>query len=223
MKTNADLQKDVYAAIKWEPSLDPAEIGVTANDGVVTLTGVVNSYIKKSKAEDIAKTVTGVKVVVENIHIKLSSLGKKNDNEIAAEILKALEWNWDVLHEKITVKVEGGWVTLDGEMEWNYQKDDITKCVSKLDGVTEITNNIIIKSGSHDEIEQKDIESAIDRNWSTNDEDIQVQVSSTAVTLTGKVDSLYQKDVAEKIVWKTPGVLSVNNELVVEYNYALTD
>lgn len=150
-------------------------------------------------------------------------MGKKNDDEIAAEILKALAWNWDVLHEKITVKVEGGWVTLDGEMEWNYQKDAVTKCVSKLDGISEITNNIIIKSGSHDEIEKKDIESAIDRNWATNDEDIKVQVSGTAVTLTGKVDSLYQKDVAEKIAWKAPGILSVNNELVVEYDYALTD
>ena len=107
MKNNAELQKDVQDAIKWEPLLNAAEIGVTVKDGVVTLTGVVDSYSKKTEAEDAAKNVAGVKAVVEKIEIKISSKwSKKDDNEIAAEVLNAFKWNWQVPEDKVKVKVE---------------------------------------------------------------------------------------------------------------------
>ena len=124
MKTNEELQKDVQDAIKWEPLLNAAEIGVTAKDGVITLTGSVNSYAKKSEAEMATKNVAGVKAVVEKIEIKFGSdWAKKDDNEIATEVLNAIKWDWEVPSDKIKVKVEKGWITLEGDVTWNFQKN----------------------------------------------------------------------------------------------------
>ena len=224
MKSNADLQKDVQDAIKWEPLLNAAEIGVTVKDGVVTLTGVVDSYSKKIEAEDAAKNVAGVKVVVEKIDIKFgSNWSKKDDNEIATEILNAFKWNWEIPKDKIHVKVEKGWVTLEGELQWNYQKEATRKAVRNLLGVIGVSNKITIKSETKDAIEKSDIESALRRNWSINDEDIKVTVNGTKVKLSGTVNSWYQKDEAERIAWNAPGVWSVDNELAVEYALSLID
>jgi len=217
MKTNEALQKDVQDAIKWEPVLSAAEIGVIAKDGIVTLTGTVDSYRKKSEAEDAAKNVAGVKAVVEKIEIASSTIGIKTDSEIAAEVINAFKWNWEIPNAMIKVKVEGGWVTLDGELEWNYQRDAAKKSVSTLDGVKGIANNLTIRSATHDQVEQKDIECALGRNWSTNDADITVNVSGNSVTLNGIVHSFYQRDEACRIAWNAPGVRGVNNELVIEY------
>ena len=123
MKTNEELQKDVQDAIKWEPLLSAAEIGVTVDNGVVTLTGTVDIYSKKTEAEDAAKNVAGVKAVVEKIEVKYGSTwAKKDDNEIATEILHALKWNWRVPKDKVKVKVEKGFVTLGGELEMELSK-----------------------------------------------------------------------------------------------------
>ena len=224
MKNNAELQKNVQDAIKWEPSLNAAEIGVTVKDGVVTLTGVVDSYSKKSEAEDAAKNVAGVKAVVEKIEIKnSSSWGKKDDNEIATEVVNAFMWNWKVPNDKVKVKVENGWVTLEGELEWNYQKVAAKNAVRNLSGVKGVSNDIKIKAETQDQIEKKDIENALARNWSLDRHHIQVKVSGNNVTLSGTVDSWYQKDEAGRIAWNAPGVLAVNNELHVEYDYSFVD
>lgn len=220
MKSNQDLQKDVQDAIKWEPLLNAAEIGVIAQDGVITLTGTVNSYAKKLEAESAAKNVAGVKAVVEEIKIKYSSIyGKKTDNEIAVEVLNALKFNWEVPNDKVKIKVENGWITLEGELRWNYQKEAAKKAIKDLTDVMGVTNNIKIKPDSTDDIERKSIESALERNWSIDDDDIDVQVEGNKVTLTGTVESIYQKDEAGRIAWNAPGVWNVDNELVVEYEY----
>ncbi len=222
MKTNSDLQKDVQEAIKWEPLLSAAEIGVTVKDGVVTLTGTVDSYWKKTEAEEAAKNVAGVRAVVEKIEIKFANNSfKKDDNDIATEVLNAYQWNVEVPRDKVKVKVEKGWVTLEGELEWNFQKDAAKAAVRDLLGVVGVTNNITIKTDTQDEIERKDIESALERNWSLSDREIKVKVSGTKVTLTGKVDSWYQKSEAARIAWKARGVWSVENDLVVEYAFEL--
>jgi osmotically-inducible protein OsmY len=223
MKNNAELQTDVQNAIKWEPLLNAAEIGVTAKDGVVSLTGVVDSYAKKLEAEEAAKKVIGVKAVVEKIEVKFPSSWSKTNLEIANEVLAALKSNLSVPNDKVTVKVEDGWVTLNGELPWNYQKEAAKNAVNYLTGVKGVTNNITIKSESHDAIEQKDVENAIGRSWSVDNNDIQVKVSGTTVTLSGTVNSWYQKEEAGRIAWNTPGIWHVKNELAVDYYYALVD
>ena len=223
MKTNEQLQKDVQDAIKWEPLLNAAEIGVTAIDGVVTLTGSVDSYAKKIEAEAATKKIGGVKAVVEKIEIRFSnSLSDKSDEDIATEVVNSLKRNWDVPGEKIKIKVEKGWVTLEGELEWNHQKEAATRSVNHQIGVKGLTNNIFISNNSKDKIELQDIESALRRNWSVGDGDIDVQVSANKVTLTGIVHSFYARDEAERIAWNAPGVCNVDNELVIENNSTVT-
>jgi osmotically-inducible protein OsmY len=224
MRSNSDLQKDVQNAIKWEPLMNAAEIGVTVKDGVVTLTGVVDSYSKKMEAEAAAKNVVGVKAVVEKIEIKYSNTwSQKDDNEVANEVLNAFRWNWSVPNDKIKVKVEKGWVTLDGELNWNYQREAAKDAVKNLLGVTGVTNNIKIKSETHDAIEKMDIENALTRNWSVSDQDIRVKVDGSKVTLEGIVNSPYQKEEAERIAWNAPGVWNVDNLLAIEYALSLID
>ena len=222
MKNNEELQTDVQNAIKWEPLLNAAEIGVTAKDGVVSLTGVVDSYAKKLEAENAAKKVIGVTALVEKIEVKFSGTFEKTNVEIANEVLAALKANWTVPKDKVTVKVENGWVTLDGELPWNYQKDAAKEAVDFLIGVKGVTNNIKIKSNTHDAIEKQDVEDAIARSWSVDDSDINVSVNGTTVTLSGTVDSWYQKEEAGRIAWKTPGIWHVTNELAIDYEYAFS-
>jgi osmotically-inducible protein OsmY len=219
MKNNADLQTDVQNAIKWEPLLNAAEIGVTVKDGVVSLTGTVDSYAKKTEAENATKRVIGVKAIAENIEVKFPSSFTRTDAEIATEVLNALTANWSVPDNKVTVKVENGWVTLDGDLHWNYQKEAAKTAVKFLLGVKGVSNNIKIKSETHDEIEKKDVENALNRSWSLDDSDINVSVSGKTVTLTGTVNSWYQKEEAGRIAWNTPGIWFLNNELEVDYYY----
>jgi osmotically-inducible protein OsmY len=218
MKNNAELQQDVQDAIKWQPLLNAAEIGVTAKDGVVSLTGVVDSYVKKTEAEDAAKNVAGVTALVEKIEVRYPSSYSKTNAEIATEVLNALKARWDVPGDKVKVKVEAGWVTLTGEVSWNYQKEAAKDAITNLMGVTGVTNNITIKSETMESIEKAAIEKALKLNWSFYDNDIRVRVSGHNATLTGRVNSLYQKDEAGRIAWNAPGVWAVDNELVVDWN-----
>lgn len=223
MKNNQELQTDVQNAIKWEPLLHAAEIGVTAKDGVVSLTGVVDSFIKKTEAENAAKKVIGVKALVENIEVKFPGSWSKTDAEVANEILVAFKANYSVPNDKVSIKVEDGWVTLEGELPWNYQKVAAKNAINHLSGVRGVTNNIKIKSKTQDAIEKEDVQSALDRHWSLDDTDIDISVSGTTVTLSGLVHSWYQKDEASRIAWNTPGIWHVKNELEVDYYSALVD
>jgi len=204
MKTDSQLQQDVIAELKWEPLLREAEIGVSAKDGVITLTGTVDGYAKKTEAEDAVKRVAGVNAVVEKIEVKCG--------------VNAFKWHWEVPADKISARVEKGWVTLDGQVEWNFQSNAAKAAVANLLGVTGVSNNLKIKSLTDDAIEKEDIESALKRNWSVSGKDIRVAVSDHKATLTGTVDSWYQKDEAGRIAWRAPGVWNVGNELVVEYD-----
>jgi osmotically-inducible protein OsmY len=217
MKTDEALQKDVQNAIQWEPDLSTTAIDVNAKEGVVTLTGNVDSYAKKQAVEVAAKNVKGVKVVVEKIDILLSGIaGNKADNEIADEILESLKWAWEVPKDKVTITVENGRITLEGELEWHYQQEALEKAVSKQAGVKSIADNITIKNVSKDTVEKKDIENALERDWSIDTARIKVEVTCNKVILNGTVDSFYQKDKAERIAWNAPGVWNVANELVIE-------
>lgn len=220
MKNNQELQKDVQNAIKWEPLLHAAEIGVTVKDGVVSLTGIVDSYAKKMEAENAAKKVIGVKALVEKIEVRFPSSWSKTDAEIAQEVLASLKNNWLVANDKVTIKVEDGWVTLEGQLSWNFQREAAKDSVHYLSGVKGITNKITLKSESNNVIEKKDVEKALRRS-AIDDSEIHVSVSGTTVLLSGKVNSWYQKEEAGRIAWKVNGILHVKNELAVDYEYAV--
>jgi len=220
MKTNAELQKDVQDAIQWEPLLHSAEIGVIVKNGIVSLTGTVDSYAKKLQAEHAAKNVFGVKVLVEDIEVKLPDPRSKTDIEIAGEIIAAFKANSFIPEEKISVKVENGWVDLDGEVSWDYLRDITENAIKYLPGVKGIYNNIIINPEIQNTVEKSDIEKALDRSSIDNSE-INVSVSGATVTLTGTVHTWHQKEEAGRIVWKTPGIQDVKNELTVDYEYDL--
>jgi osmotically-inducible protein OsmY len=222
MKTNQELQRDVENAIQWEPLMHAAEIGVTAKDGVVSLTGVVDSYAKKLEAEHAAKSVIGVKALVEKIEVKFHGSWTKTNAEIANDVLSVLKNNWSLPKDKVTVKVEDGWVTLEGELPWNYQRESAKRSLNYLAGVRGVTNAIKIKPESHNTIERLDIEEALRRSLTIDTSDITVSVSGTTVTLTGTVNSWYQKEEAGRIAWNTPGIWHVKNELAVDYEYAFT-
>lgn len=220
MKTNAELQKDVQDAIKWEPLLNSAEIGVIVKNGIVTLTGTVDSYAKKLQAEHATKNVSGVKILVEDIEVKLPDPRSKTDVEIAGEIIAAFNANSFIPQEKITVKVENGWVDLDGEVSWEYIRDITENAIRYLPGVKGIYNNIIINPEIQNTVEKKDVEQALKRS-SIDSSEINVSVSGTTVTLTGNVHTWHQKEEAGRIVWKTPGIQDVKNKLTVDYEYDL--
>lgn len=216
MKNNETLQKDVQDAIKWEPLMNAAEIGVTAIDGVITLSGTVNSYLKKRQAENAAKNVSGVKAVIENILVHFECDSNKPDVEIASEVIYALKCCWEITSSDIQVKVDDGWVTLFGEQQWNFQKQVAINTINNLSCVKGVINNITLKTNNHEAVRQIDLERALERNWSIDDKKITVAVDGNKVTLSGIVNSLYQKDEAEKITWNGAGVWTVENNLVVE-------
>jgi osmotically-inducible protein OsmY len=217
MKSNETLQRDVQESIKWEPLLYAAKIGVIAKNGIVTLTGTVDSYAKKMEAETATKKVAGVKAIVEKIEIDYGHFGKITDDKIAEDILKEFKSNLTVPSNSIKVTVENGWVTLEGNVNWNYQREATKNSVTNLMGVRGISNNIKINPEIKEKVEKRAIEKAFQRNWAINYDEIDVDVYDNNVRLTGNVDSYYQKDEAERIAWNAPGVWSVNNDLEVGY------
>lgn len=221
MKNDLDLQRNVQNAIEWEPLLHSAGIRVTVKDRVAFLTGAVDSYAKKVEAENAAKKVLGVKAIVQDIEVIDSCSWSRSNTEIANDVLVALKSNWSIPNDKIDVKVEDHWVTLEGDLAWYYQKEAAENVVCYLKGIRGITNNIKINPKTQDTIEQLDIQNAIDRSWIFDNSDVQVKVSGNAVTLFRTIPSLYQKEMASLIAWNSPGIHDVDNKLEVVYYYEL--
>ena len=215
MKNDKDLADDVAAAIKWDPLMKGTDILVTALNGVVTLTGTVDGNLKKCKAEDTAKSIIGVKAVVEHIELKFANDDEKSDDAIANEIINALKADVQVQHDRITVRVENGWVTLEGDLPWNFEKQAAAAAIRPIDGIKVFTNAIRIQPDSSDEIEQQAIQRALRRSSAMDDQDIHVYVKENHVTLDGVVNSYFQKEEAERIAWNAPGIATLQNELSI--------
>jgi len=216
MKTDSQIQKDVMDELKWQPFLSSSEIGVAVKNGVVTLSGIVDSYSKKLSAEKAVKKVVGVKAVAEDIQVGISPAYKKTDAEIAEAVLSALRWHTAIPDDKIKVKVENGIVTLEGELEWEYQRISARTAIQNLTGVRSVTNLITVRPRlSPIELEMK-ISAAFQRSASVDANKVHVKVNGNAVTLTGKVRSFAESEDAENAAWAAPGVYYVVNELAIE-------
>jgi len=217
MKTNSELQRDVQDELNWAPYITAGEIGVTAKNGVITLTGDVPSYFEKIEVEDVVSRVAGVKGIAEELNVKLPALNERTDTDIAESALNALAWNIEVPNDHVKVKIENGWVTLTGEVEWYFQKMAARNAVQHLMGVKGVTNSIAIKPkvvATATEIKTT-IENAFKRTAMLDAAKILVTVHDGKVTLKGNTHSWKEKDEAREYAWAARGVSSVENDIVV--------
>ena len=216
MRTDLELQKDVIEELKWESSIKPSDIGVSVTNGVVTLTGYVDSFTKKKAAEKAALRVAGVNAVAEDIVVRLGASDKKNDSDVAQAILTAIRWNNIINEDKIKVKVESGWVTLEGEVDWSFEKNAIEHSIENLVGVRGISNLITISSKlKTTDIKQK-ITAAFHRSATLDANNIIVESVGNTIILRGVVRSYAEKQDALRVAWNAPGVTKVDNKLIVD-------
>ncbi len=209
MKTDSQLQQDVSAELKWEPSVHATQIGVEVKDGVVTLAGEVGSFWEKWNAQSAAQRVAGVKALSSEITVRLSGLSKRTDTDIAEAVENRLEWTSSLPSGAIKVMVEAGWVTLTGDVDWQYQRQVATDSVRQLLGVTGVSDQIGIKHSLLGAVVQSDIEAALKRTSISEANKISVRVEGSAVTLSGTVHSWNERDTATNSAWGTPGVRTV--------------
>ncbi len=203
------IRNAVEEELDWEPSIDSEHIGVTVEDGVVTLSGHVGTYAEKFTAEKAAKRVKGVRAIAQEIEIRFPNDKKTSDDQIAKRALDIIAWDSTIPKDKVLVKVQNGFVTLSGEVDWFYQRDDAEHAVRKLAGIKGLSNEIRIKPKAYAYDIKERIETALKRNAEFEADSIKVSVLDGRVTLDGKVKAWYERDLAERTAWSAPGVVSV--------------
>lgn len=216
-RSDEQIQREVLEELKWDARVQPNEIGVSVKDGVVTLTGWVDSYAKKWAAEQAAHRVRGVVAVANDIEVRLPGSAERTDSDIAAAVTRALEWDAFVPVEKVDVTVSKGWVTLKGEVEWEFQRRAAERAVRRISGVRGVTNLIAVRPQQPSPQDlRKQIEDALVRNAETDAERITVDVDGSKVILKGTVRSWMERETAERVAWSAPGVTAVENRITIE-------
>lgn len=215
-RLDTDLQQDVVEELRWEPSLEDDDVAVAVKDGIVTLAGYTKSYLDKWKAERVASRVKGVKAIVNNIEVRLPSASERSDPDIARAAVDALKWNVSVPKDRVKVKVEKGWVTLEGDVDWYYQREAAERAVRYLTGVKGVTNLLTLKARPTPADVNTRIREALERGAEFDADRITVDVEGDTAILRGTVRSYAEFRDAERAARNAPGITTVKNKLIVD-------
>jgi len=217
MITDNNIQRDVMEELEYEPGVDHTRIGVAVRDGVVTLAGTVENYVQKLTAEKAARRVSGVRAIVEELKVQLPFAPAMGDGEIARRIVNALGWDSALPRKGVEVKVENGWVTLSGEVDWHYQSDAAKSAVARIHGVRGVTNLLAVrKQPMAGDIRQRIVQ-AFERSADVDAAAVHVMTEGGTVRLSGKVKAWHEREMAERAAWAAPGVTNVEDNIVLSF------
>lgn len=214
METDKKIQEDVMYELEWDPEVDSTDIGVAVEEGIVTLSGQVDSYWTKKSAENAAKRVKGVKGVAQDIIVEYTGM-ERTDKDIAEAAVYSVKYNTTIPTDAVKVKVENGWVVLEGEVNWNFQKNAAENAVEKIKGVEGVTNLITVKPRVQASIVKSTIKRALERRADVEAEQIEVETENNKVILRGKVKTWSERAEVQRAAWSAPGVTNVENHLVI--------
>jgi osmotically-inducible protein OsmY len=215
MRSNAEIEEDVKAELEWNPDLDATDIAVSVKNGVVTLAGFVKSYTDKYEAEAAAKRVAGVVAVANDLEVRMPSVDERPDPDIARDAAAAVKSQLPISSENIKIIVKNGWVTLEGEIEWQYQRQTAENIVRRIKGVKGVSNTILLKPRAEPEEVKRKIQEALRRSAEVDANRVEVEAYGSEVILKGTVRSWIEREEAERAAWSAPGVTKVEDRIVV--------
>ncbi len=215
-RSDASIQQDVLDELDWEGHVRSNEIGITVKDGIVTLSGTVDSYLARIAAQDAAHRVHGVRAVANEIEVRLPAFAERTDEDIARAVLNALVWDAAIPADKVEVTVTDGWVTLKGEVEWRFQRDAAERVVRRLAGVRGISMLVTVKAHPVPADVRQKIEQALVRNAQIDAKRVTVEVNGSVAVLKGTVRSYIEKQAAERSALSAPGITTVENHIAID-------